>query len=243
MAEAMIFHYREDDNFLVHFNPAAKLIALLSYSVIVSSASSRVVFVLALLPIVAASAIHLPWRQYLKESAFFIVLAVIMCAASYASDHDAVESAASAVAFLSMVLSSILLMDTTMPDELSRSLGSALSHAIGRRAYALSSLVEITLSMIPLIIDGSVCMFEAMKARGASPLSHPLRFVCQLSVGILSGLLDKAEIYIDALYSRGYDASMRRDCASYSFWDYLMIAISIAAIAAVIAMNILKGVL
>ncbi len=243
MAEAMIFHYREDDNFLVHFNPAAKLIALLSYSVIVSSASSRVVFVLALLPIVAASAIHLPWRQYLKESAFFIVLAVIMCAASYASDHDAVESAASAVAFLSMVLSSILLMDTTMPDELSRSLGSALSHVIGRRAYALSSLVEITLSMIPLIIDGSVCMFEAMKARGASPLSHPLRFVCQLSVGILSGLLDKAEIYIDALYSRGYDASMRRDCASYSFWDYLMIAISIAAIAAVIAMNILKGVL
>ena len=238
MAEAMIFHYREDDNFLVHFNPAAKLIALLSYSVIVSSASSRVVFVLALLPIVAASAIHLPWRQYLKESAFFIVLAVIMCAASYASDHDAVESAASAVAFLSMVLSSILLMDTTMPDELSRSLGSALSHVIGRRAYALSSLVEITLSMIPLIIDGSVCMFEAMKARGASPLSHPLRFVCQLSVGILSGLLDKAEIYIDALYSRGYDASMRRDCASYSFWDYLMIAISIAAIAAVIAMNI-----
>ena len=126
MAEAMIFHYREDDNFLVHFNPAAKLIALLSYSVIVSSASSRVVFVLALLPIVAASAIHLPWRQYLKESAFFIVLAAIMCAASYASDHDAVESAASAVAFLSMVLSSILLMDTTMPDELSRSLGSAL---------------------------------------------------------------------------------------------------------------------
>ena len=166
-----------------------------------------------------------------------------MCAASYASDHDAVESAASAVAFLSMVLSSILLMDTTMPDELSRSLGSALSHVIGRRAYALSSLVEITLSMIPLIIDGSVCMFEAMKARGASPLSHPLRFVCQLSVGILSGLLDKAEIYIDALYSRGYDASMRRDCAPYSFGDYLMIAISIAAIAAVIAMNILKGVL
>ena len=243
MAEAMIFHYREDDNFLVHFNPAAKLAALLSYSVIVSSASSSVVFVLALFPIAAAFAIHLPWRQYLKESAFFIVLAAIMCATSYASDHDAIESAASAVAFLSMVLSSILLMDTTMPDELSRSLGSALSHVMGRRAYALSSLVEITLSMIPLIIDGSVCMFEAMKARGASPLSHPLRFVCQLSVGILSGLLDKAEIYIDALYSRGYDASMRRDCASYGFRDYLMIAISIAAIGAVIAMNILKGVL
>ena len=243
MAEVMIFHYRDDDNFLVHFNPAAKLAALLSYSVIVSSASSSVVFVLALFPIAAAFAIHLPWRQYLKESAFFIVLAAIMCAASYASDHDVAEAAASAVAFLSMVLSSILLMDTTMPDELSRSLGSALSHVIGRRAYALSSLVEITLSMIPRIIDGSVCMFEAMKARGASPLSHPLRFVCQLSVGILSGLLDKAEIYIDALYSRGYDASMRRDCASYGFRDYLMIAISIAAIGAVIAMNILKGVL
>lgn len=243
MAEAMIFHYRDDDNFLVHFNPVAKLAMLLSYSVIVSSAPSAAVFILAFVPVVAASAIHLPWRQYLKESAFFIVLAAIMCAASYASDRDAAEAAASAIAFLSMVLSSILLMDTTMPDELSRSLGSALSHVIGRRAYALSSLVEITLSMIPMIIDGSVSMFEAMKARGAAPAVHPLRFVCQLSVGILSGILDKAEIYIDALYSRGYDASMRRDCAPYSFLDYLMVAISIAAIAAVMAMNILKGVL
>lgn len=243
MAEAMIFHYRDDDNLLVHFNPVAKLVMLLSYSVIVSSAPSAVVFILAFVPVVAASAIHLPWRQYLKESAFFIVLAAIMCAASYASDRNAAEASASAIAFLSMVLSSILLMDTTMPDELSRSLGSALSHVIGRRAYALSSLVEITLSMIPMIIDGSVSMFEAMKARGAAPASHPLRFVCQLSVGILSGILDKAEIYIDALYSRGYDASMRRDCAPYSFLDYLMVAISIAAIAAVMAMNILKGVL
>ena len=228
MAEAMIFHYREDDNFLVHFNPAAKLIALLSYSVIVSSASSRVVFVLALLPIVAASAIHLPWRQYLKESAFFIVLAAIMCAASYASDHDAVESAASAVAFLSMVLSSILLMDTTMPDELSRSLGSALSHVIGRRAYALSSLVEITLSMIPLIIDGSISMYESYRARGASFSSHPLRLLCQLSVSMLSSILDTAEMYIDALYSRGYDASKRRASAPYRMRDWLIIAISIA---------------
>ena len=35
MAEALIFHYRNADNFLVHLNPNAKLISLIVYTIIV----------------------------------------------------------------------------------------------------------------------------------------------------------------------------------------------------------------
>ena len=228
MAEAVIFHYRDADNLLTRLNPNAKLLALLSYSIVVSSAPPAVVLPLALLPLLTALAVHLPWRGYLRESLFFIVIAVAMGMTAILSGDDCLEAAASSVSFLSMVLSSILLTDSTMPDELSRSLGAALSHVIGRLGYSLASALEITLSMIPLIIDGSISMYESYRARGASFSSHPLRLLCQLSVSMLSSILDKAEMYIDALYSRGYDASKRRASAPYRMRDWLVIAISIA---------------
>lgn len=224
MAETMIFHYRNDDNILTRMNPNAKLVGLLSYSAVISSAERYDVFALAVMPVIAAMMIHLPWRRYLRESSFFIVLAAIMWLSAYCHSSDFISSAASAVAFLAMVLASVLLTDTTMPDELSRSLGSALSHVLGKYAYALSSLMEITLSMIPLIIDSAAGMLEARKARGTSFISHPLSSLAELSSSILSDIFDKAEIYIDALYSRGYDTSSGRYCAEYRGYDWLIIA-------------------
>ena len=230
MAQALIFHYRDGDNPLVRLNPFSKLIALVSYTVIISSADEAVVFILSLIPLAVAFMIKLPWKEYIKESLFFIALAVMMALFRFAADHDALEALAPAAAFLSTVLFSMILTDTTMPDELSRSLGSALSHVIGKYAYSLSTVIEITLSMIPLIIDSALSMAEARRARGESFISHPLRSLCQLSVSILSDLLDKAEVYIDALYSRGYDASARRGAMPYRACDYVLIAMSIASL-------------
>ena len=230
MAEAVIFHYRDADNLLTRLNPNAKLLALLSYSIVVSSAPPAVVLPLALLPLLTALAVHLPWRGYLRESLFFIVIAVAMGMTAILSGDDGLEAAASSVSFLSLVLSSILLTDSTMPDELSRSLGAALSHVIGRLGYSLASALEITLSMIPLIIDSSLDIYEARRARGGRVFSHPLRFLSEYSVSVIMDLLDKAEVYIDALYSRGYDASRRRECAPYHAKDWIVISLSLVLV-------------
>ena len=230
MAQTLIFHYRDDDNFLVHFNPNAKLVALLSYSITVSSSDAYSVFILALLPVLLSFAIHIPWKVYLKECCFFIVLSAVMFLTSYISDNNITSSLSPAVAFLATVIGAMLLTDTTMPDDLSRSLGSALSHIAGRYAYHLASLMEITLSMIPLIIDSSLDIYEARRARGGRVFSHPLRFLSEYSVSVIMDLLDKAEVYIDALYSRGYDASRRRECAPYHAKDWIVISLSLVLV-------------
>ena len=239
MAQALIFHYRDGDNLLVRLNPFSKLIAMVSYTVIVSSADEAAVFILSLIPLAVAFMIKLPWKEYIKESLFFIALAAMMALFRFAAQHDALEALAPAAAFLSTVLVSMILTDTTMPDELSRSLGSAMSHVIGKYAHALSTVIEITLSMIPLIIDSALSMAEARRARGESFISHPLRSLCQLSVSILSDLLDKAEVYIDALYSRGYDASASRGAMPYGACDYALIAMSIASLSIMAAEEVL----
>ena len=227
MAQAMIFHYRQADNLLTRLNPNTKLVCLLSYSIVISSSGPLETILLSLFPICIALGIKLPLREYLKESIFFILLSVLMAITSFLSQKDALYAFSYAMSFLSLVLSSMLLTDTTMPDELARSMGASLSKVIGRYAYIFSTLVEITLCLIPIIIDSTVGLFDARRSRAASFFSHPLKTVSELSISILSTLLDKAEIYIDALYSRGYDASKVRDRAEYRAADYIIIVVSV----------------
>ena len=232
MAEALIFHYRQADNLLTRLNPNTKLVCLLSYSITISSAPSLAVYPLFLLCLIIAAAIRLPWKEYVKESIFFLVIALLMGISACFHEEGIFSALSSSLSFLSMVLASMLLADTTMPDELSRSLGSALSHVIGKYAYTLSSLMEITLSMIPVIIDSTICMYEARKARGASFFHHPVRSVSELSLSILSDLIDKAETYTDALYSRSYEPEGKRSPAPYRAADVITICLSAALPAA-----------
>ena len=239
MAEALIFHYREADNFLTRLNPNTKLVSLLVFSMLVASAQPIAVFVLFLFPVMICFAIKLPIKEYIRESIFFIVIAAAMFVSSCISSRECIPAAAKAAGFLAAVAASILLTDSTMPDDLSRSLGSALSHILGRYAYVLSSIVEITLSMIPLIIDSAQGMLEARKARGDSFSAHPFRSVSELTAGILSDLLDKAEVYTDALMSRGYDASARRGAPSYSRCDRIILT----ACAAILAVLLIRKIM
>ena len=238
MAQVMIFHYRVSDNLLTRLNPNTKLVALLSYSIVISSCGPLETILLSLVPISIALGIRLPFREYIKESLFFILLSVLMAITSFLSQGDILHAFSYALSFLSMVLSSMLLTDTTMPDDLARSIGGALSKVIGRYAYIFSTLVEITLSMIPIIIDSTAGIFDARRARGASFFSHPLKTVSELSIAILSSLLDKAEIYIDALYSRGYDASQIRDRAGYRAVDFIIMAVSVIFLSLKMILNI-----
>ena len=238
MAQVMIFHYRVSDNLLTRLNPNTKLVALLSYSIVISSCGPLETILLSLVPISIALGIRLPFREYIKESLFFILLSVLMAITSFLSQGDILHAFSYALSFLSMVLSSMLLTDTTMPDDLARSIGGALSKLIGRYAYIFSTLVEITLSMIPIIIDSTAGIFDARRARGASFFSHPLKTVSELSIAILSSLLDKAEIYIDALYSRGYDASQIRDRAGYRAVDFIIMAVSVIFLSLKMILNI-----
>ena len=223
MAECMIFHYRAADNILTRLNPNTKLLSVIIFSIVVSASDPALVFILSVLVLFLAVIVRLPFRSYLKESVFFLVLAALMALSSYINHHCIIMAAASASGFLSMLLASSLLMDTTMPDELSRSLGSALSHIMGKGAYVISTVLEITISMIPLIIDSTVGMYEARKARGDSFLSHPVSSISGFTASVISDLLDKAGTYTDALYARGYNLSSCRSVPCYHLRDWVII--------------------
>ena len=231
MAEGVIFHYRASDSFLSRMNPNAKLLSLLVFSAMVSSACPEAVLGLSALMLALAICIRLPFRAYLKEGVFFIAVAMLMALSSAAETGDAMIAMASGIGFLAVVLASMLLADTTMPDDISRSLGSALSRLIGKRAFTIAAALEMTISMIPIIVDCTASMFEARRSRSASFARHPLRSVTEFSIAAVSDLVSRAEAYTDALYARGYDAVARRGAPSCRAGDVAVIIGDLAVLA------------
>ena len=239
MADVMIFHYRDDDNFLTRLNPLAKLIAVISYSVLIPSMPPVPGIIMIIPLLICAYAVKLPLVRYMKGSIFFILLAILMAVSSYLNRHDSIASIAYGVRFLSIILASMLLVDSTVPEELARSLGSALSHIAGKRAYTAAMLVEITIAMIPIIIDSTSGILEARKARLASFGKHPVGSLAEFSQSVFSSLLDKAAIYTDAIYARGYDGTGCIDIPEYRRRDAAIITVCIICLILMMAEEIL----
>ena len=230
MACVMMFHYRNSDNFMTRMNPMAKFLALISYSLAVTSAEGIYIYALFMLPFIVAAIIRLPFKDYAKESIFFIFLSLFIFFTSIISQKSLFLASSDALSLLSLVFSAIIFSDTTLPDEISRSLGSLLFHVIGKYAYYISSALEMTLSMIPVIADSISQILEARKARLASFVRHPLRNLVSFTIQAVSDLFDKVEIYTDALYSRGYDAGKRRSAMRYRASDIFVIVLSITCL-------------
>ncbi len=229
MAECMIFHYRESDNILTRFNPNTKLFVVIAYSVLVSSSTGLGRLVLSALVLIPVLGARLPLAKYLKESFFFIILAISMSLSYVIGGRSLIDSASYGIGFLAIIFSSLLLTDSTMPEDIARSLGLFFSRIIGKRAFVLATLTEITISMIPIIIDSTLGILEARKARLASFFRHPVHSLVEFTSSVFSNLLDKAVIYTDAIYSRCYDAS-RCIASSYRIRDYVTIFATIVVL-------------
>ena len=112
MAEALIFHYRDNDNFLTRLNPNTKLAALITYSLLIMNTRGNAAFFLAFLPVIMALLIKLPLREYAKESLFFIIISILMIITAVLSEQRMIEALESSISFLAMILASFLLTDT-----------------------------------------------------------------------------------------------------------------------------------
>ena len=62
MAQAVIFHYRANENLLSSLNPNTKLIALLSYTTVITTAKTELVF-----PICVRIFVGKPSRIFIKD--------------------------------------------------------------------------------------------------------------------------------------------------------------------------------
>lgn len=169
----MIFSYRQADTFVHRVNPLLKLVALFGLAFCPWYVSLPVMLVLAV-------AVRLPVKGYLKHSVFFLLLGVLIWISN---------GWQSTLGFVSLILSGMILTDSTDPEDLAESLRPVL----GRN---FSMCISITLSMLPVVFETTTQTRLARKARGE-------RFIGKGYLSsVFSILLDKADEYALAFESR-----------------------------------------
>lgn len=230
MAEALIFHYREQTAFLNRCNPLTKLLSILAILIPLAKASFLVTVAL-LIPLVLLSIIqHLPLTRYNKELRFFLVMTALIGITEYIATRLLLPSFTACLRFLAIILSGMLLADSTAPDDLARSLGSVLDRIPFLDGWAIASSIELTLSMIPLIFDVTEQVTTARKAR-MEKKHHPIRNIKAVTASIFSLLLDKTEELTWALEARSFNPSRKRRTLPYTKDDlYLSIVVLLALI-------------
>jgi len=219
MAHVTLFSSRDRGTFLCRVNPGLKLIALLSLSIAVSSANGTYPIALFLFLIPYSVFNRLPLIKYIKEGWLLLLIALLIALTEKANGSSGLGTASAVSAFLSVVLMSLLLADTSSPSGIARSLGSMLSRIFGQFGWKAASMVELTLSMIPMILEDATALHEARISRGDSFLLHPIRSTAGYSVMLTSRLLDKVGDYADSLSSRFYSPGESRTAPSYSLCD------------------------
>jgi biotin transport system permease protein len=230
MAETLIFHFRDNNNFLSKSQPMIKLVGLLLLCIPLVNASLNGVFLILASVIIASIIIKMPLRQYLRELTFLIIIAIIIGVSSYISNHNIIMAIAALLKFTTAVYASLLLADSTDPGDLARALGRALNHIPFLNGWHIASQIELTISILPLIFDTTASVKDARLSRGENSLRNPIKSMIGFIYNIMDLLLENIDEMAYALDSRGFDASMERPAMKYHIHDVilLMAVISIA---------------
>lgn len=227
MAEALIFHYREQKAFLNRCNPLTKLLSILAILIPLARASFAVTIAILIPLVLLAITQRLPLYRYGKELRFFLVMTALIGITEYLATRLLVPSITACLRFLAIILSGMLLSDSTAPDDLSRSLGSVLDKIPFIDGWAVASSIELTLSMIPLIFDVTEQVTTARKAR-MEKNRHPIKGITSVATSIFSLLLDRAEELTWALQARAFDPSRKRRTLPYTKSDlYLAVVVAL----------------
>lgn len=225
MAEALIFHYRQQKSFLNAANPTTKFFSVLVLCLVLVSASLAGAGIIALFLLLAIVNQHLPLLRYRRELRFFIFLLLLIFVTEYLAKRTIIASVVAIIRFAAIILCGMLLSDSTAPDDLARSLGKLLDHIPFINGWTIASSIELTLSILPLIFDASLEVSTARRAR-LERKTNPYRSVIMVSESILSLLLDKTEDLANALQARNFEPSRPRESLRYRKVDlYLALLI------------------
>lgn len=225
MAQALIFHYRESNNFLNRVNPFIKLLSLLILCSALVNANIYGTLSILIIVIILMIISKLPIVKYGKELIFFIVISTFIAITSFLSEYEISRIINNVLKFDTAILMSFLLTDSSDPSDIARSLSKVLNHIPFVNGWKLASQIELTLMFIPLIFDVSQSINEARMSRLENTLKHPIRFVTSYSITLLDNLLYKVDEIAFALDSREYNPSIERQTIKYKFSDFLFLIV------------------
>ncbi len=223
MAQALIFHYRDQNTILHRINPLSKILTLLLLCSTLFSTSLYGTLIIFSITIIMMIITKLPIFKYGKELTFFIIISLIIILTSYLSDKTFFEIINSVLKFITAILMSFLLADSSDPSDIARSLAKVIDKIPFINGWRFASHIELTLMCIPLIFDVSESISETRIARLEIIKKHPIKYIINYCISLIDNLLYKVDEIAYALDSRGYNPDIERETQKYSYRDLIFI--------------------
>jgi len=202
MAELLIFHYQKESSFLHNTDVIIKLAGMLFFSILLLPVSLFRLSVLIPVIIAAHSLSSIRIRSYMKEGRFFIIMGTVILIFNYLSSGSVLSGVLRTLRFFMILWMALLFTFTTDPMSVSSGIYRLIKPIPFIPARRFSTILGLSLTMLPLILDQINEIREAMLSRcGMSPRT-PLRNIIRLGLPLLEGVLEKAEDLSDAMESR-----------------------------------------
>ena len=202
MAAVLIFHYQKGNSLLHNTDVLIKLAGMLFFSILLLPVSLFRLSVLIPVIIAAHAFSYIKIRSFIKEGMFFIIMGAVILVFNYLSSGSILSGVLRTLRFFMILWMALLFTFTTDPMSVSSGVYRLLKPIPFIPARRFSTILGLSLTMLPLILDQVNEIREAMLSRcGMSP-GTPLRNIIRLGLPLLEGVLEKAEDLSDAMESR-----------------------------------------
>ena len=202
MAEFLIFHYQRGNSTLHNTDVLIKLAGMLCFSILLLPVSLFRLTVLIPVIVTAHLFSSIRMRTYIRESWFFIIMGAVILVFNSLSSGSVITGVLRAFRFFLILWMALLFTFTTDPMAVSSGLYRLLKPLRFIPARRFSTIIGLSLTMLPLILDQMREIREAMLSRcGMSPRT-PLRNIIRMGIPLIDGILIKAEDLSDAMESR-----------------------------------------
>ncbi|OQY32240.1 MAG: hypothetical protein B6241_11595 [Spirochaetaceae bacterium 4572_59] len=227
MAETLIFHYQKGDSLVHRLDVPVKLAGLFCFSLLLLPVSLFRISLLFPLLLLAhrTSAIHI--RSFLKEGLFFLFMAVIIFVSNTLTSGIFMTGALKTVRFILILWMALIFTYTTDPLSVGSGIYRIFKPIPLLPARQISTILGLSLSMLPVILDQYREIREAMWSRCGMNRRSPLRNMIRSGLPLMEGILVKAEDLSDAMESRLFteDATPAEKAEGTESWTILILLI------------------
>ena len=206
-----IFHYRDIDTSIHHISPITKILITLLISSLILKSSIFFTSLICISLFVLLIIIKVPLKNYAKEGIYFFFLILIISVSHYLSSKNIISTIQITLAFCSMIIMSVILLDTTAFNDIASTIGYFLSLFSSKLGYRIATTIELTLHMIPLFFDAASDLRLARKARGQRINRYIISHVVEYVSALFSITFIKVERLELALKSRMFNPDNKRD--------------------------------
>lgn len=202
MAEILIFHYQKGDSPLHKLDVPVKLLGLFCFSLLLLPVSLLRISLLLPLLLLAHKCSTIQIRSYLRESFFFLIMSMIIFVSNTLASGILMTGILRTSRFILILWMALIFTFTTDPLSIGSGIYRIFKPVPLLPARQISTILGLSLTMLPVIIDQYREIREAMWSRCGMNRMTPLRNMIRIGLPLMEGILVKAEDLSDAMESR-----------------------------------------